>query len=170
MVAVTRSSRNEETGGSFAIGGQWDWPEGEYAAILCVGSTQAFGSFEACLRVAFDWLKPNGRLLVAEGYWKQAPAQGYDPDRRLPHALRIQDRRAYHEAGVATMSGFRQSNIHREEDANRRPTSAYQRDQSSVFGQQQDVMEFLRNLSQRPPVPAVAAGVCSRPQNAHKQG
>jgi hypothetical protein len=74
MVAVTRSSRNEETGGSFAIGGQWDWPEGEYAAILCVGSTQAFGSFEACLRVAFDWLKPNDRLLVAEGYWKQPPA------------------------------------------------------------------------------------------------
>lgn len=52
-------------------------PEGGYAAILCVGSTHAFGSFEECLRVAFDWLKPNGRLLVAEGYWKQPPAQAY---------------------------------------------------------------------------------------------
>jgi cyclopropane fatty-acyl-phospholipid synthase-like methyltransferase len=52
-------------------------PEGGYAAILCVGSTHAFGSFEECLRVAFDWLKPNGRLLVADGYWKQAPSQDY---------------------------------------------------------------------------------------------
>jgi SAM-dependent methyltransferase len=52
-------------------------PEDGYAAILCVGSTHAFGSFEECLRVAFDWLKPNGRLLVAEGYWRQPPAQGY---------------------------------------------------------------------------------------------
>ncbi|EEA00041.1 Methyltransferase type 12 [Burkholderia sp. H160] len=52
-------------------------PEGGYAAIICVGSTHAFGSFEECLRVAFDWLKPNGRLLVAEAYWKQPPAQDY---------------------------------------------------------------------------------------------
>lgn len=52
-------------------------PEGGYAAILCVGSTHAFGSFEECLRVALDWLKPNGRLLVAEGYWKQSPSQSY---------------------------------------------------------------------------------------------
>jgi SAM-dependent methyltransferase len=52
-------------------------PEGGYAAILCVGSTQAFGSFEECLRVAFNWLKPNGRLLVGEGYWKQPPSQDY---------------------------------------------------------------------------------------------
>ena len=34
-------------------------PEDGYAAILCVGSTHAFGSFEECLRVAFDWLKPE---------------------------------------------------------------------------------------------------------------
>jgi SAM-dependent methyltransferase len=52
-------------------------PNGGYAAILCVGSTHAFGSFEECLRVSSEWLKPNGRLLVAEGYWKQPPSQNY---------------------------------------------------------------------------------------------
>jgi SAM-dependent methyltransferase len=52
-------------------------PEGGYSAILCVGSTHAFGSFDECLRLAFDWLKPNGRLLVADGYWKQSPSQDY---------------------------------------------------------------------------------------------
>ncbi len=52
-------------------------PKDGYAAILCVGSTHAFGSFEECLRVASDWLKPNGSLLIAEGYWRQPPAQGY---------------------------------------------------------------------------------------------
>lgn len=52
-------------------------PNEGYAAILCVGSTHAFGSFEECLRVSFDWLKPNGRLLIADGFWKQAPSQDY---------------------------------------------------------------------------------------------
>lgn len=52
-------------------------PDSGYTAVLCVGSTHAFGSFDECLRVAFDWLKPNGRLLVAEGYWKQPPSQSY---------------------------------------------------------------------------------------------
>ncbi|WP_322053085.1 class I SAM-dependent methyltransferase [Paraburkholderia bannensis] len=52
-------------------------PEERYSAILCVGSTHAFGSFEECLRVSRGWLKPDGLLLVAEGYWKQAPSQEY---------------------------------------------------------------------------------------------
>ena len=52
-------------------------PDGKYAAIICVGSTHAFGSFEECLRTAFEWLKPNGCLLVADGYWAQPPAQEY---------------------------------------------------------------------------------------------
>jgi SAM-dependent methyltransferase len=52
-------------------------PDGGYAAILCVGSTHAFGSFEECLRVSSGWLKPNGRLLIGEGFWKQPPSQSY---------------------------------------------------------------------------------------------
>jgi SAM-dependent methyltransferase len=48
-----------------------------YAAVLCVGSVHAFGSFDACLRTCFEWLKPGGRLLVADGYWKQPPSSGY---------------------------------------------------------------------------------------------
>ncbi|WP_322092307.1 SAM-dependent methyltransferase [Paraburkholderia bannensis] len=52
-------------------------PDGGYAAILCIGSTHAFGSFEECLRVSANWLRPNGLLLVAEGFWKQSPSQDY---------------------------------------------------------------------------------------------
>lgn len=52
-------------------------PDGGYAAILCIGSTHAFGSFEECLHVSSGWLKPNGLLLVAEGFWKQPPSQSY---------------------------------------------------------------------------------------------
>jgi SAM-dependent methyltransferase len=52
-------------------------PSQGYAAIICVGSTHAFGSFEECLRTSMDWLKPGGRLLIADGYWKQPPSQAY---------------------------------------------------------------------------------------------
>ncbi|MGH8782398.1 SAM-dependent methyltransferase [Paraburkholderia sp.] len=87
-------------------------PSGSYAAILCVGSTQAFGSFEACLRVAFDWLKPNGRLLVAEGFWKQPPSQDYldvlgaTADEFVTHAENAGRARAcgYHLLRTATSS------------------------------------------------------------------
>jgi hypothetical protein len=37
----------------------------------------AFGSFDECLRTSFEWLKPGGRLLIADGYWKQPPSAGY---------------------------------------------------------------------------------------------
>jgi SAM-dependent methyltransferase len=52
-------------------------PAAGYSAILCVGSTHAFGSFEECLRICLEWLKPKGLLLVADGYWKQPPPQSY---------------------------------------------------------------------------------------------
>ncbi len=52
-------------------------PAHGYAAIICVGSTHAFGSFDECLRVSFEWLKPGGRLLIADGYWKQPPPAAY---------------------------------------------------------------------------------------------
>jgi SAM-dependent methyltransferase len=66
--------------------------EQSYAAVLCVGSVHAFGSFEQCLRTSFEWLKPRGRLLVADGYWKQAPSSDYlaaingTPDEFSTHA------------------------------------------------------------------------------------
>ncbi|QEL56828.1 class I SAM-dependent methyltransferase [Chromobacterium paludis] len=49
-------------------------PPAGYAAMLCVGSSQVFGSFDDCLRIAFDWLKPGGRLLLGDCYWKKRPA------------------------------------------------------------------------------------------------
>ncbi|MEQ5838637.1 class I SAM-dependent methyltransferase [Paraburkholderia acidicola] len=52
-------------------------PPPGYAAIICIGSVHAFGSFDECLRVSRDWLNPGGRLLIADGYWKQPPSQAY---------------------------------------------------------------------------------------------
>lgn len=87
-------------------------PRGGYAAILCVGSTHAFGSFGECLRVAFEWLKPHGRLLVADGYWKRPPAQDYldviggTADEFVSHAENAQRARAsgYNVLRTATSS------------------------------------------------------------------
>ncbi|HEY1997049.1 class I SAM-dependent methyltransferase [Paraburkholderia sp.] len=52
-------------------------PHEAYAAVLCVGSVHAFGSFDQCLQICFEWLKPGGRLLIADGYWKQPPRADY---------------------------------------------------------------------------------------------
>lgn len=52
-------------------------PQDAYAAVLCVGSVHAFGSFDQCLKTCFEWLEPGGRLLVADGYWKQPPSSDY---------------------------------------------------------------------------------------------
>jgi SAM-dependent methyltransferase len=52
-------------------------PSTGYAAIVCVGSTHAFGGYQDCLRTSWHWLKPGGRLLVGEAYWKQTPSPAY---------------------------------------------------------------------------------------------
>jgi len=48
---------------------------------VCIGSTHAFGDGEAAypnaLRQLKDIVKPNGLILVGEGYWKRSPEQEY---------------------------------------------------------------------------------------------
>ena len=48
---------------------------------VCIGSTHAFGegeaAYENALKQMSDLLKPNGLILIGEGYWKQNPEQAY---------------------------------------------------------------------------------------------
>ncbi|AIY42028.1 SAM-dependent methyltransferase [Collimonas arenae] len=53
------------------------FPASGYDAILCIGSTHAFDGFEHCLTICKQWLKPGGKLLVGEAYWKQRPSDEY---------------------------------------------------------------------------------------------
>ena len=50
---------------------------GTFAAVICMGSSQAIGSFAEALTWAWHALHPGGTALFADGYWKQHPAQAY---------------------------------------------------------------------------------------------
>jgi cyclopropane fatty-acyl-phospholipid synthase-like methyltransferase len=45
--------------------------------VVCIGATHAIGDYRETLRVAGRILKPDGLLLVGEGYWKRAPDAEY---------------------------------------------------------------------------------------------
>ena len=51
--------------------------DGTYAAVICMGSSQAIGSFADALAWALRALKPGGTALFADGYWKAPPAAPY---------------------------------------------------------------------------------------------
>jgi SAM-dependent methyltransferase len=50
---------------------------GAFAAVICMGSSQAIGSLAEALAWAWHALEPGGAALFADGYWKQPPAQAY---------------------------------------------------------------------------------------------
>lgn len=55
--------------------------DGSFDVAICLGSTHALGTGEAAypntLRRLLQLVRPGGRLLIGEGYWKQAPAAAY---------------------------------------------------------------------------------------------
>jgi SAM-dependent methyltransferase len=51
--------------------------DGTWAAVICMGSSQAVGSFADALAWGWRALKPGGTALFADGYWKQPPADAY---------------------------------------------------------------------------------------------
>jgi SAM-dependent methyltransferase len=63
-----------------------EWIEGDasfypaapasFDAAICLGATHALGGFVPSLQTLQRWVKPGGRMLVGEGYWKREP----DPD------------------------------------------------------------------------------------------
>jgi SAM-dependent methyltransferase len=48
-----------------------------HSAVLCVGSSHAYGGLRQTLQAAWTLLAPGGYLLLGEGYWKQPPNQTY---------------------------------------------------------------------------------------------
>src|SRR5262245_21808242 len=57
--------------------GQYPVPPNSFAAAICFGSTHAFGDFKAALRSLAGWVRPKGRILIGDGYWKKEPDPGY---------------------------------------------------------------------------------------------
>ncbi|GAA0803553.1 SAM-dependent methyltransferase [Spirilliplanes yamanashiensis] len=47
--------------------------DGDYDLVLCVGSTHAFGGLTETLDLAGRHVRPDGILLVGEGFWQQPP-------------------------------------------------------------------------------------------------
>jgi ubiquinone/menaquinone biosynthesis C-methylase UbiE len=52
-------------------------PPQSFAAAICFGSTHAFGDFRDAIHSLAAWIRPQGRILIAEGYWKKAPDPEY---------------------------------------------------------------------------------------------
>jgi SAM-dependent methyltransferase len=48
-------------------------PDGDHDLVLCVGSTHAFGGFAETLHLAGRHVRPDGILLVGEGFWQVPP-------------------------------------------------------------------------------------------------
>jgi SAM-dependent methyltransferase len=48
-------------------------PDGDYDLVLCVGSTHVFDGFAGTLRAAGRHVRPDGILLVGEGFWQVPP-------------------------------------------------------------------------------------------------
>ena len=63
---------------------------------LCIGATQAFGTYGDTLRELAKRVRPGGHLLVGEGYWKRAPAAEY-----LARLETTADELTTHEGNVA---------------------------------------------------------------------
>lgn len=48
-----------------------------FDAALCLGSTHVFGGYRETLRALATLVRPGGRVLIAEGFWRRAPAPEY---------------------------------------------------------------------------------------------
>jgi cyclopropane fatty-acyl-phospholipid synthase-like methyltransferase len=72
-----------------------------FDAALCIGATHAFGppgeALACALRTLRTRVRPAGRLLIGEGYWRQPP----DPEYLAATGLTL-DELGRHEANIAT--------------------------------------------------------------------
>jgi SAM-dependent methyltransferase len=76
---------------------------GSYDAALCVGSTEAYGGYREALRALAGIVRPHGRVLVGERFWRRHPHPDYlaamdlDLDDLLDHPRNV---RAGEEVGL----------------------------------------------------------------------
>lgn len=52
-------------------------PADSFDSGVCIGSTHAIGDLKSTLRALQKWVKPDGYILIGEGYWKQPPSTEY---------------------------------------------------------------------------------------------
>jgi cyclopropane fatty-acyl-phospholipid synthase-like methyltransferase len=105
-----------------------------FRLVACVGSTHAYGGLSPALAQLTAFLEPNGRLLVGDGYWTEAPTPAYLagwgatadelPDLAAFHAgfernrlsisdeylVTVADWDAYEEPWLANLEGHAQAN------------------------------------------------------------
>lgn len=48
-------------------------PDGDYDLVMCIGSTHAFGGFDATAKLAGRHVNPDGILLIGECFWQVPP-------------------------------------------------------------------------------------------------
>ena len=48
-----------------------------FDAVLCVGSTEAYGGYRDTLRALAGLVRPHGRLLIGERFWRRHPHPDY---------------------------------------------------------------------------------------------
>ncbi len=48
-----------------------------FDATLCIGSTHALGSFARTIEALRSLVKPGGRVVLGEGYWRRDPDEAY---------------------------------------------------------------------------------------------
>ena len=81
----------------------FDAPPGSFDAALCVGSTEAYGTYRDSLRALTALVRPHGRMLIGERFWRRRPhpdylaALGAAADDLLDHPRNV---RAGEEAGL----------------------------------------------------------------------
>lgn len=71
-------------------------PTTQFDASLCVGSSHALGGFEAAISTLTRLTRPDGLILLGEGYWKRSPDPEYlvalgnaSADESRPHHANI---------------------------------------------------------------------------------
>jgi SAM-dependent methyltransferase len=104
--ARTRAeSRVPQAGLAFHEQPACDYPAepGSFDAALCVGSTEAYGGYRDALRTLASLVRPHGRVLFGERFWRRHPhpdylaALGLGLDDLLDHPRNV---RAGEEAGL----------------------------------------------------------------------
>jgi SAM-dependent methyltransferase len=52
-------------------------PEGPFDLVICIASSHALGGFPEALDRLRELTEPGGQVLLAEGYWRRPPGDGY---------------------------------------------------------------------------------------------
>lgn len=55
----------------------YDVEPGSVDLAICIGASEIFGGYRGTLQTLSNYVKPGGKILVGEGYWKHEPDPAY---------------------------------------------------------------------------------------------